>query len=256
MEKKKKVRYRFKPWVKYTLLSIFIIISFVSGYKTSRGIHAIGIDIQKDIQFVNSVINNLDESEIKEKAVTVAVKNEVKDELIQSSVPFERTPNIVKEPVDFEFIEENETDNIILDATEGAVSGIVEPDETEPVVDVYDIYGYTQDEMNLIYAIVRQEGGPTYESALAVISSAINRTNSDKWAYLGSTVLEQLIAPEQYCYSIDDYWKQYLNGNVEDEVKEAVQDGLSGITSHDWTCFRSYPVEGATNIGGNYYFGD
>ena len=118
-------------------------------------------------------------------------------------------------------------------------------------------YGYTEDELNLIYAVVRQEGGPDYESALAVISTVTNRLNDDHWSWCGDTVLEQITHPGQYCYSIDDYWVRYLDGNVEDCVKKAVLDGLSGVTNHDYTCFRGYYLEYGEKIGlDNWYFYD
>ena len=117
--------------------------------------------------------------------------------------------------------------------------------------------GYTQDELNLIYAVVRQEAGPDYESALAVMSTVIHRLNDYHWSWCGDTVLEQLTHPGQYCYSIDDLWIRYLDGNVEDCVKQAVLDGLAGKTNHSYTCFRGYYVEGAEKIGlDNWYFYD
>ena len=113
----------------------------------------------------------------------------------------------------------------------------------------------TGSELETIWAIVMQEGGSSYDSALAVVSSAINRTNSSSWSRNGSTIYEQLTAPGQYCYSIDSYWIKYLGGNVPDSVKQAVADGMNGKTNHPYTCFRGYYVSGAEKIGGNYYFG-
>lgn len=113
-------------------------------------------------------------------------------------------------------------------------------------------------ELETIWAIVMQEAGANYEGALAVMSSAINRTQSSRWSYLGDTVYEQLTAPGQYCYSIDTYWIKYLNGNVPDIVKQAVADGLNGKTNHDYTCFRSTSGgdPSRVNIGGNWFFGN
>lgn len=113
----------------------------------------------------------------------------------------------------------------------------------------------TGSELETIWAIVRQEGGSSYESALAVVSSAVNRTNSSSWKRNGSTIYEQLTAKGQYCYSIDRYWVKYLGGNVPEYVKQAVADAMEGKTNHPYTCFRGYYVSGATQIGGNYYFG-
>ena len=99
---------------------------------------------------------------------------------------------------------------------------------------------YSQKQMELIWAIVAQEDNGSYQGALAVISSAMNRTESGKWGYEGGNALSQLTAPGQYCYSMDNYWKSRLNGNVPDYVKQAVDDCLrKGIRNHNFTSFRS-----------------
>ena len=119
---------------------------------------------------------------------------------------------------------------------------------------------YEVDEMELIWAIVAQEDNGSYEGALAVISSAKNRTESKRWQFFGRSVLEQLMAPGQYCYSNDDYWRVRLGGNVPGYVKQAVYDCLyRGIRNHPYTCFRSKrgKITGpnAEKIGGNWFFG-
>ena len=119
---------------------------------------------------------------------------------------------------------------------------------------------YTQKQMELIWAIVAQEDNGSYQGALAVISSAMNRTESRNWSYEGGNALSQLTAPGQYCYSMDSYWKARLNGNVPDYVKQAVDDCLRhGIRNHEHTSFRSRrgKVTGANavQIGGNWFFG-
>ena len=119
---------------------------------------------------------------------------------------------------------------------------------------------YSQDELELIWAIVAQEDNGSYEGALAVISSAMNRTESAAWGYCGSDALTQLTAPGQYCYSLDDYWKPRLGGNVPEYVKQAVNDCLvKGIRNHNHTSFRSTKGKttgnDAVQIGGNWYFG-
>lgn len=111
-------------------------------------------------------------------------------------------------------------------------------------------------QIETIWAVVRQEGGSSYESALAVASSAMNRTKSSRWSSKGSTMYEQLTAAGQYCYSLDRNWVKYLGGNVPEHVKRAVSDALDGKTNHPYTCFRGSYVAGGVNIGGNYYFGN
>ncbi len=119
-----------------------------------------------------------------------------------------------------------------------------------------DPTNYTMEELELIWAIVNQEDNGSYEGALAVISTAMNRVDSPQWSSLGSNALEQLTAPGQFCYSIDNNWRQWLGGNVQSYVIQAVSDCLNGgIRNHNYTSFRSYYTEGSEQIGGgNYYF--
>lgn len=119
---------------------------------------------------------------------------------------------------------------------------------------------YSQEQMELIWAIVAQEDNGSYEGALAVITSAMNRTESANWNYLGNNALSQLMAPGQYCYSMDNHWKPRLDGNVPEYVKQAVNDCLKkGIRNHSFTSFRSTKGSqtgaDAVQIGGNWFFG-
>ena len=118
---------------------------------------------------------------------------------------------------------------------------------------------YTQKQLELIWAIVAQEDNGSYEGALAVISSAMNRTESARWGYEGGNALSQLTADGQYCYSIDRNWIPRLDGNVPDYVKQAVYDCLNnGIRNHAYTSFRSRPQKtgrsDCVQVGGNWYF--
>lgn len=116
-------------------------------------------------------------------------------------------------------------------------------------------YGITEDELNLVYAVVMQEGGDEYYSAEAVMSTIVNRVNNpSKWSWAGTTIIEQITHPMQYCYSLDNYWVQYLNGNVPDSVKLAVNDVLEYGPSHNYDCFRGYYLEGCEQISDNWYF--
>ena len=123
-----------------------------------------------------------------------------------------------------------------------------------------DATPYTQQQLELIWAIVAQEDNGSYEGALAVISSAMNRTESAAWGYEGNNAFAQLTAAGQYCYSLDHYWEARLGGNVPAYVKQAVEDCLHhGIRNHTHTSFRSTRGKttgsNAVQIGGNWYFG-
>ncbi len=168
------------------------------------------------------------------KEVTYRIKYQNGDEIEKTKV----SENIIQEPVDK--IVEVRT-KIVTSRSGSRSSG---------------------SELETIWAIVRQEGGSSYESALAVASSAVNRTNSSRWARNGSSIYEQLTAKGQYCYSIDSYWVKYLGGNVPEYVKQAVSDAMEGKTNHPYTSFRSYSASTSSQrnsgvtIGGNVYFGN
>ncbi len=118
--------------------------------------------------------------------------------------------------------------------------------------------GYSQEQLELIWAIVAQECSTSYEGALAVASCAMNRADENYGGY-GMDILSQLTAPGQFCYSpsVSDpsLWQARLGGNVADFVKQAVDDCLSqGKRNHSFKSFRSTQAEGRVNIGGNWYF--
>lgn len=131
-----------------------------------------------------------------------------------------------------------------------------EIDEPEVIEEKeFNYYGLTEDELNLVYAVVMQEGGPTYESAEYVMSTIINRVNNpDKWSWAGETIIDQITCPQQYCYSLDDYWKQYLDGNVPDTVKNAVKSVIEFGPVHNYDCFRGYYLEDCEQVADNWYF--
>jgi len=139
---------------------------------------------------------------------------------------------------------------ILQDGNDGIAQTGTRTDNTE----------YSKEQLELIWAIVAQEDNGSYQGALAVISSAMNRTESAKWGYEGGNALTQLTAQGQYCYSMDNYWRTRLHGNVPDYVKQAVYDCLKrGIRNHSYTSFRSKKGKttgaNAVQIGGNWFFG-
>lgn len=154
------------------------------------------------------------------------------------------------------------TKTMSLASIEPMKESMLEPDVKEIVVEETDnqdscnpdSYGMTEDELNLLYAVVQQEGGPYYESAEAVMSTIVNRVNNlDKWSWAGDTIIEQITYPQQYCYSLDDLWVQYV-GNADEDVIRAVNDVLKYGPVHDYDCFRGYYIEDAEQIYDNWYF--
>ena len=113
---------------------------------------------------------------------------------------------------------------------------------------------YSASDMDLLCAITAQECGSSYTGALAVITTACNRTESAKWKRNGSDPLSQYKAKGQFCYSIDNNWRKKLNGNYPSYVVQAVTDALNGKRNHSFLSFRTAGTHAGTYIGGNVYF--
>ena len=152
-------------------------------------------------------------------------------------------------------VEVLETEEVVSEVTPVIQEEVIVPEVVEVESEEFNYYGLTEDELNLVYAVVMQEGGPTYESAEYVMSTIINRVNNpDKWSWAGETIIDQITYPQQYCYSLDDYWKQYLNGNVPDTVKNAVKSVIEFGPVHNYDCFRGYYLEDCEQVADNWYF--
>ena len=114
----------------------------------------------------------------------------------------------------------------------------------------------------MLYAVVAQECSANYEGALAVITCILNRCVSPAWQWSGGNdPYKQATYSGQFCYSIDNYWKKYLNGKAPGYVIQAVNDALeNGKRNHSYLSFRTdsdvtrrnHPD--GKNIGGNWYF--
>ena len=113
---------------------------------------------------------------------------------------------------------------------------------------------YSASELDLLCAITAQECSSSYTGALAVITTACNRTQSSSWRRYGSDPLSQYKAPSQFCYSIDNHWQKRLNGNYPSYVKQAVLDALNGKRNHNYLSFRAAGYHSGEIIGGNVYF--
>jgi len=115
-------------------------------------------------------------------------------------------------------------------------------------------WSYSAAELDLLCAITAQECSSSYNGALAVITCAANRAESSRWRHNGTDPLSQYKAKNQFCYSIDNYWRRRLNGNYPSYVKQAVIDALNGKRNHNYLSFRSAGYASGVNIGGNVYF--
>ena len=174
-----------------------------------------------------------------------------------------------------EIANEMDVDKVIDIGLEGYATDPTYEESIGNIIDKYDLTrydtldqmgtsptdptNYTQEELELIWALVAQEDDTSYEGALAVISSAMNRADANYGGY-GTTALEQLTADGQYCYSpkVSDpsLYQRRLGGNVDNFVIQAVSDCLTkGIRNNTYLNFRSSNRTGEyVQIGSNWYF--
>lgn len=118
------------------------------------------------------------------------------------------------------------------------------------------------EQFQTVVAIVRQEGGDTYDGAYAVISTAYNRCRANKWKSHGSTIYAQLTSNGQYSWGISKYHslcEKYLDINiVEQPVIQACYDVMYGgkAPMHQYCSFRSASkiARNGEKICGNTYF--
>lgn len=161
----------------------------------------------------------------------------------QNDVEIERTEiasNIIKEPVDK-----------IIEVRKPITNRST---RSSSVTYSNGVWSYSAEEFDLLCAITAQECSSSYEGALAVITCACNRAESARWAHNGSDPLSQYKAKNQFCYSIDNYWRRRLNGNYSSVVVQAVKDALNGKRNHNYLSFRSAGYASGEYIGGNVYF--
>ena len=105
---------------------------------------------------------------------------------------------------------------------------------------------------DLICAVVQQEGGASYEGALAVISCIMNRADSGRWG--GHDPVSVITAPGQFSAYLDGTYTRYL-GRSSIGVQNAVRDCIGkGVRIHPFQSFRSYPTQGSTFIVNQWFF--
>lgn len=168
----------------------------------------------------------------------------------------------------------DDLNKVIDEGLEGYATDPTYKDSIRRIIDTYNLTQYdtgaangqadstvyTQDQLELIWAVTAQEDDTSYDGALAVISTVMNRADRNYGGY-GTDALAQLTADGQFAYSptVSDpsYYQRRLHGNVPDFVKQAVSDCLTrGIRNHNFNSFRSTNNGSRTRIGCNWYFNE
>ena len=104
-------------------------------------------------------------------------------------------------------------------------------------------------DVDLLCAIVAAESDKTYDDALAVITTILNRCEAKNWVRVYGT--------DQFVVYQEGYYERYINGKAPEKVKIAVQDALAGVRNHNYLSFRSggttsYSDNRITDTGNRY----
>ena len=125
-------------------------------------------------------------------------------------------------------------------------------------------YELTEDEFNVVVAVVAGEFGKDLNDALGVVSVILNRCDSKVWAsWAGKTPYTQVIKKGQFEVYQKGYYLSYMPGGNKygsskyEIAKQAVMDGLNGIRNNEYLGFRAWYLSNYSNkyivSGGNRY---
>ena len=110
-------------------------------------------------------------------------------------------------------------------------------------------YELSEEDIELLCAIVAAESDKSYDDALAVITTILNRCEHPDWINShGTDPIAQATAPNQFVVFQHGSYKTYMDGKAPDTVKEAVMDALAGVRNHEYLSFRS---NGTTSYSDN-----
>ena len=125
-------------------------------------------------------------------------------------------------------------------------------------------YDLTDDEFDVVVAVVAGEFGKNLDDALGVVSVILNRCDSKSWAkWAGDSPYDQVVAAGQFEVYLKDYYLAYMPGGSKygttkyEVAKQAVIDGLNGIRNNEYLGFRAWWLSNYSSkyivSGGNRY---
>ncbi len=119
-------------------------------------------------------------------------------------------------------------------------------------------YEVSDADYELLCAIVSAESDKSYDDALAVITTILNRCEAPNWIRShGTNPVAQATAPNQFVVYQHGSYKAYMGGRAPETVQTAVRDALAGVRNHHYLSFRSngstgYSDNRITSTGNRY----
>ena len=125
-------------------------------------------------------------------------------------------------------------------------------------------FSLSDEQFNVVVAVVSSEFDKNKDDALAVVSVILNRCDSAKWrSWSGITPYDQVIRAGQFEVYSSGAYRAYLPGGARygsekyNIAKQAVIDGFNGIRNNKYLGFRAWHISGYSDkyivYGGNRY---
>jgi len=125
-------------------------------------------------------------------------------------------------------------------------------------------YDLSDDEFNVVVAVVAGEFDKTFDDALGVVSVILNRCDNSTWRrWAGESPYSQVIRKGQFEVYFAGYYLKYMPGGSSygsekyNIAKQALTDGLNGIRNNQYLGFRAWNVSSYSDnyivYGGNRY---
>lgn len=109
-------------------------------------------------------------------------------------------------------------------------------------------YKLSDKDIELLCAIVAAESDKSYDDALAVITTILNRCEAPNWIRShGTDPIAQATAPNQFVVYQHGSYEKFMNGNAPETVQQAVADALAGVRNHEYLSFRSNSTTSYSN---------
>lgn len=234
------------------LVGLFFVTNFNDEIKVQKYVSTIHnenlnkIAMSVSLLFEEEIVQEVSKSDelVLEELPSIDVIEEesVQEEIVEESVENESTPlvsvdaskYISKESMGFKVTENNKE------------------------------YYLSNDEFDVVVAVVAGEYGGDLNDALAVVSVILNRCDSKSWSkWAGSSPYKQVIAKGQFEVYLKDYYLSYMPGGSKygstkyEVAKQAVIDGLNGIRNNEYLGFRAWYLTNYSSkyivSGGNRY---
>lgn len=125
-------------------------------------------------------------------------------------------------------------------------------------------FDMSEDEFNVVVAVIAGEFDKNENDALAVVSVILNRCDSDKWSsWAGNSPYNQVTKKGQFEVYGGGYYLDFMPGGVKygsskyNIAKQALIDGMNGIRNNNYLGFRAWWISSYSDkyivTGGNRY---